>query len=296
MSDRKGIILAGGKGTRLAPVTSVLSKQLLPLYDKPMIYYPLSTLMLCGIREILIITSQNMKSLYQDLLGNGKHWGLNLSYAVQEKPQGIAQSILIGEEFLATSPVVIALGDNLFHGNDLIDLLQSANSRTHGATIFAYSVNDPENYGVLQFNTSGNIINIQEKPTNPKSSFVVTGLYFYDNSVVKKAKNIDFSERGELEITSINNAYLQEKLLNVEMMGRGFTWLDTGTFESLHDASSYVRTLENRQGLKIGCPEEVAWRKAWINTDQLTELAIQYKNSSYGKYLLSLLKNTQNYQ
>ena len=295
MRYRKGIILAGGKGTRLAPITSVLSKQLLPLYDKPMIYYPLSTLMLCGIRDILIITSPSMKNLYQDLLGDGKHWGLNLFFEIQEKPQGIAQSILIGEEFLATSPVVIALGDNLFHGNDLIDLLQSANDRTKGATIFAYSVNDPENYGVLDFNNSGNIINIEEKPKKPKSSFVVTGLYFYDNSVIEKAKKIDFSPRGELEITSINNQYLNESLLNVEMMGRGYTWLDTGTFESLHAASSYVQTLENRQGLKIGCPEEVAWRKGWINNRQLTELAIPYENSSYGQYLLSLLKNTQYY-
>ncbi len=295
MRYRKGIILAGGKGTRLAPITSVLSKQLLPLYDKPMIYYPLSTLMLCGIRDILIITSPSMKNLYQDLLGDGKHWGLNLFFEIQEKPQGIAQSILIGEEFLATSPVVIALGDNLFHGNDLIDLLQSANDRTKGATIFAYSVNDPENYGVLDFNNSGNIINIEEKPKKPKSSFVVTGLYFYDNSVIEKAKKINFSPRGELEITSINNQYLNESLLNVEMMGRGYTWLDTGTFESLHAASSYVQTLENRQGLKIGCPEEVAWRKGWINNRQLTELAIPYENSSYGQYLLSLLKNTQYY-
>jgi len=287
-SLRKGIILAGGTGSRLAPLTSTINKQLFLVYDKPMIYYPLSTLMLCGIKDILIITNPNSLGLYKKLLGNGNNWGINIKYEIQKQPQGIAQSVLIGEKFIGKSPVVIVLGDNLFYGNDLIDILKRADSRMKGGSIFAYSVREPERYGVVQFDKSGAVISIEEKPSNPKSEYAVTGLYFYDNSVVQYAKDLEMSSRGEFEITSINKKYFKEKLLKVEIMGRGITWFDTGTFESLYDAASYIRTLENRQGLKIGCPEEVAFRNGWISNEKLKKLADSLINSNYGKYLLDL--------
>ncbi len=288
-SLRKGIILAGGLGTRLAPLTSVISKQLLPVYDKPMIYYPLSTLMLCGINDILVVTTISSKPLFQSLLGDGKNWGVNFSYKVQSQPDGIAQAILLAEEFVGDSPVVVALGDNIFHGNDLTNVLSVANSRNKGATIFAYPVNDPERYGVVEFDRSGSIINIEEKPDNPKSQYAVPGLYFYDNSVFERVKNLEVSSRGELEITSLNKKYINDQLINVELMGRGMAWLDTGTFDSLHEASTYIRTLEKRQGLKVGCPEEIAWRNGWIDDKQLEKLAKERMNSGYGEYLLRLL-------
>ena len=288
--ERKGILLAGGKGSRLAPLTTVLSKQLMPVFDKPMIYYSLTTLMLCGIKDILIISDPGNIDLYKQLLENGKKWGINISYAVQKKPEGVAQSILIGEKFIGSSPVAIALGDNIFHGNDLISLLRSANSLKKGSTVFAYSVRDPENYGVLKFDESGSVVDIVEKPEKPPSQYVVTGLYFYDNTVIKKTKELTFSSRRELEITDLNIKYLKDKLLNVKIMGRGIAWLDTGTIDALQEASQYIRTLENRQGLKVGCPEEVSWRQGWIDDHQLEKLADNLSNSSYGIYLRKLLK------
>ena len=286
---RKGIILAGGKGTRLAPLTKVISKQLMPVFDKPMIYYPLSTLMLSGIKEYLIITTELDHNLYRQLLGDGSQWGIEFQYAVQSSPDGIAQAFIIGEKFIENSNVAFILGDNLFHGNQLIPKLQDASQIKEGATLFAYTVNDPQRYGVVELNSSGDVISIEEKPEKPKSRNAITGLYFYDNKVVNYAKELKFSKRNELEITDINQIYFNKGNLNVQLMGRGTAWLDTGTIESLHEASSYIRTLEHRQGLKISCPEEIAWRNNWINDMQLENLAKPISKSGYGMYLMKLL-------
>ncbi len=287
--DRKGIILAGGQGTRLYPLTITVSKQLLPIYDKPMIYYPLTTLMLGGIRDILLITTREDKKLFESLLGNGSQFGIKINYEIQKSPGGLAQAFIIGENFIGDSNVVLILGDNLFHGEELSRRFRSCKDNFNGATIFGYSVQDPERYGVIYFNSDGDIEKIIEKPTSPKSSLAVTGLYFYDNSVIKKAKSIKPSGRGELEISDINNLYLREKKLNVEIMSRGIAWLDTGKFDSLHDAGGYIRTLENRQGLKIGSPEEAAWRMGWISNQELSQLAEKLSKSDYGKYLQNLV-------
>ena len=289
-SLRKGILLAGGQGKRLAPLTSAFSKQLMPVYDKPMIYYSLTTLMLCGIKNILLICDPDNIDLYHRLLGDGSKWGIELSFAIQQNPEGVAQSVLIGEEFIDSSHIAIALGDNIFHGNEFITLLRSADTLKKGSTVFAYPVRDPENYGVLTFDESGSAVKIEEKPQRPPSQYAVTGLYFYDNTVVERAKELTFSPRGELEISDLNIKYLNEKLLNVKIMGRGIAWLDTGTIDALQEASQYIRTLEHRQGLKIGCPEEVAWRQGWINDQELEQLADDMKNSSYGKYLIKILE------
>jgi len=286
---RKGIILAGGKGSRLSPLTMATSKQLMPVYDKPMIHYPLSTLILADIKEILIITNPEDKFIFEKLLGDGKSWGLDISYGIQQEPNGLAEAFIIGEKFLSDSPVALALGDNLFHGNELITKLKQANAADKGGTIFAYPVIDPERYGVVEFDNNGKVVGIEEKPLNPKSSFAITGLYFYDNTIVSKAKSLKPSKRGELEITEINQMYLKEGNLKVEVFGRGMAWLDTGTFDSLHEASSYIRTLEHIQGLKACCPEEIVWRKGWITDDQLKELALRYGENDYGNYLYRLL-------
>ncbi len=291
--SRKGIILAGGTGKRLRPITFALSKQLMPVYDKPMIYYPLTTLMLCGIRDILIISSPDQQDGFKRLLGNGSQFGIKFSYEVQQRPEGIAQAFLIGEKFLAESPVAMILGDNLFHGSDLVSLLSSATSRKEGSTIFAYPVRNPEEYGVIQIDSSGYPIKIDEKPNKILSNLAVTGLYFYDNSVIERTKEIKPSSRGELEITSINKGYLKDGLLKVEIMGRGMAWLDTGTFDSLQEAGSYIHTLQNRQGLKIGCPEEIAWRRGWINDDQLCKASKALSQSGYGEYLFNLLNRNK---
>ena len=289
--DRKGIILAGGSGTRLSPLTNSISKQLLPIYDKPLIYYPLTTLMLAGIREILIITTTTHLDLFRKLLGNGSKLGINITYKTQLKPNGIAEAFLIGEEFIRNSYSALILGDNLFHGHNLINHLKNANQNKKGATIFLYPVNDRERYGIVNCDKNGNILDIKEKPKKPKSNLAVTGLYLYDQTVIDRAKSLKPSKRGELEITSINQSYLNDGILFAENFGRGMTWLDTGTFDSLHDAGSYIRTLENRQGLKIGCPEEAAWNSGWINDDQLRELALPLAKSSYGTYLENLILN-----
>ncbi len=288
---RKGIILAGGHGTRLAPLTNHISKQLLSIYDKPMIYYPLSTLMLSGIKDInLIVNPENKESFFR-LLGDGRKWGINIYYSEQIKPNGIAEGIILSEKFINGSPSALILGDNLFHGSSLMKHLKSGDSIKIGATIFAYRVKDPERYGVLELNNNYKVLGIEEKPINPKSNYAATGLYFYDESVVEKAKQVRTSKSGELEITSINQMYLEQNNLNVEIMGRGMAWLDTGTHESLHKASSFIRTLEDRQGLKVSCPEEIAWRQKWINDEQLEEIAQPLLKSGYGKYLLNLLEN-----
>ena len=289
MIKRKGIILAGGKGSRLHPLTEAVSKQLLPIYDKPMIYYPISTLMSIGIQDILIITTPHDQESFKKLLGDGAKWGINFQYKIQEKPAGLAQAFTIGKEFLGTSPSVLILGDNLFHGSSLNKTFNDGNNRIKGATVFAYAVKDPERYGVLDFNADGLVINIEEKPKNPKSNYAITGIYFFDNSVIEKSLKVKPSKRGEYEITDINNMYLLEKSLHVEIMGRGTAWLDTGNHDSLHEASGYIKTLENRQGLKVGCPEEIAWRNNWISDKEFKDLAENIKSSSYGNYLLSLI-------
>lgn len=288
MKDRKGIILAGGSGTRLYPITYSVSKQLLPIYDKPMIYYPLSTLMSCGINEILIITTKEDIENFKALLGNGSKWGINIEYIIQPSPDGLAQAFILGEEFIDKSPCVLILGDNIFHGENMQSLLQNASNRRSGASIFAYQVSDPERYGVVNINENNIPINIEEKPINPKSNLAITGLYFYDEHVCDYAKKIKPSSRGEYEITDLNNLYLYDNNLDVEIMNRGYTWLDTGTHDSLIEASSFVATIQKRQGLVIACPEEIALQKNWITKSDLINLAQPLLKSSYGKYLLKI--------
>jgi len=288
--QRKGIILAGGSGTRLHPATLAISKQLLPVFDKPMIYYPLSTLMLAGIRDILIISTPQDTPRFQQLLGDGCQWGLNLQYAIQPSPDGLAQAFLIGEAFIGNSPSALVLGDNIFYGHDLHHLLANAMARTEGASVFAYHVNDPERYGVAEFDAQGKVLSLEEKPKQPKSNYAVTGLYFYDARVVELAKTLKPSSRGELEITDLNRLYLEQGKLSVEIMRRGYAWLDTGTHDSLLDASQFIATLENRQGLKVACPEEIAFRKGWISAENLQALAEPLIKSGYGQYLLRVLK------
>jgi glucose-1-phosphate thymidylyltransferase len=287
--QRKGIILAGGSGTRLHPATLAISKQLLPVYDKPMIYYPLSTLMLGGIRDILIISTPQDTPRFQQLLGDGARWGLNLSYAVQESPDGLAQAFIIGEDFLGNAPSALVLGDNLFYGHDFNQLLERANARTDCASVFAYHVQDPERYGVVEFNADGKAMSLEEKPAVPRSNYAVTGLYFYDENVAQMARSLKPSSRGELEITDLNRMYMDIGKLNVEIMGRGYAWLDTGTHESLLDAGQFIATIEQRQGLKVACPEEIAYRKGWINAAQLEALAAPLRKNGYGQYLVRVL-------
>jgi glucose-1-phosphate thymidylyltransferase len=287
---RKGIVLAGGSGTRLHPATLAVSKQLLPVFDKPMVYYPLSTLMLAGIREVLIISTPQDTPRFEQLIGNGEKWGMKVEYAVQPSPDGLAQAFIIGEQFLNGSPAALILGDNIFHGHDLHHILMRANSQDVGATVFAYHVKDPHRYGIAEFDKSGRVLSLEEKPAKPKSNYAVTGLYFYDKDVVEYAKKIKPSARGELEITDLNSLYLENNSLSVELLGRGFSWLDTGTHESLLEAGNYVATLENRQGLKVCCPEEIAYKNKWISADRLKELAKPLEKSSYGKYLMAVLE------
>ena len=291
-NNRRGIILAGGSGTRLHPITQAVSKQLLPVYDKPMIYYPLSTLMLAGIREVLIITTPHDQPAFERLLGDGSRWGMEIQYAVQPNPDGLAQAFLIGADFLNGSAAALVLGDNLFHGHDLVPQLVSTDQHSEGATVFAYPVSDPERYGVAEFDSDGKVLSLEEKPAKPKSRYAVTGLYFYDSSVVERARRVQPSSRGELEITDLNQMYLEDGLLSVELMGRGMAWLDTGTCDSLNDAGGYIRTLEHRQGLKVGCPEEVAWRQGWISNSSLEALALPLKKSGYGTYLMQMLEES----
>ena len=287
---RKGIILAGGSGTRLHPATLAISKQLLPVYDKPMVYYPLSTLMLAGIREILIISTPQDIPRYQQLLGDGSQWGLDLSYVVQPTPDGLAQAFILGEEFIGDDHCALVLGDNIFFGHDFSKLLANASAKESGATVFAYHVQDPERYGVAEFDATGKVLSLEEKPKHPKSNYAITGLYFYDKNVVQLAKQIKPSHRGELEITDLNQLYLDQGQLSVELMGRGHAWLDTGTHDSLLEASQFIATVEKRQGLKIACPEEIAFHNEWISREQLAELAKSLAKNGYGQYLLNLLK------
>jgi glucose-1-phosphate thymidylyltransferase len=288
--NRKGILLAGGSGTRLYPATHVVSKQLLPVYDKPMVYYPLSTLMLAGIREILVISTPQDTPRFEQLLGDGSRWGISLRYAVQPRPEGIAQAFLIGADFIGRDPCALVLGDNIFYGHDLAVLVQAAAAKSEGATIFAYHVRDPERYGVVEFDAQGRAISIEEKPRQPKSRYAVTGLYFYDNDVVAIARSLRPSARGELEITDVNRWYLERGRLEVVPLGRGYAWLDTGTHEALLEASRFIETIERRQGLKIACPEEIAYRMGYIDACQLEELAAAYRNNGYGEYLLGVLR------
>ncbi len=287
--NRRGIILAGGSGTRLYPVTQVISKQLLPVYDKPMVYYPLSTLMLGGIRDILLISTPHDLPRFEELLGDGSLWGINISYQVQPSPDGLAQAFILGDKFIGNHHSALVLGDNIFYGHDFHQLLGNANCRDAGATVFAYHVHDPERYGVAEFDANNRVISLEEKPTIPKSNYAVTGLYFYDTNVVDIAKSIKPSERGELEITDVNKVYLDRGLLNVEVMGRGYTWLDTGTHESLLEAGQFISTIENRQGLKIACPEEIAFRNGWIRASDIEKLAKPMMKNGYGQYLLRVL-------
>ena len=288
---RKGIILAGGSGTRLYPITQAISKQLLPVYDKPMVYYPLSVLMLAGIREVLVINTPHEQDLFKRLLGDGSRWGMRIEYAAQPSPDGLAQAFLIGREFLADSPSCLVLGDNIFYGHGLTELLQRANAREHGATVFGYRVRDPERYGVAEFDASGKVVGLEEKPPQPKSNYAVTGLYFYDARVCDFAENLKPSPRGELEITDLNRCYLDDGSLQLEKMGRGYAWLDTGTHESLVEASTYIETIEKRQGLRVCCPEEIAFHNGWIDAAQLRALAQPLAKNGYGQYLLSLLEH-----
>ena len=290
LQKRKGIILAGGSGSRLYPVTQSISKQLLPVYDKPMIYYPLSTLMLAGIQDILIISTPHDTPRFELLLGDGKQWGLNIQYKIQPSPDGLAQAFILGDTFIGNDLSALVLGDNIFYGHDLNELLMNAMKREEGATVFAYHVNDPERYGVAEFDKSNKVLSLEEKPKNPKSKYAVTGLYFYDKNVVSMAKSLKPSARGELEITDLNRLYLEKQKLNVEIMGRGYAWLDTGTHDSLLEASQFIATLENRQGLKVSCPEEISYRQGWINADQLEKLAAPLSKNGYGHYLQRILK------
>ena len=288
--NRRGIILAGGSGSRLYPVTQAVSKQLMPVYDKPMVYYPLSTLMLAGIRDVLLISTPQDTPRFADLLGDGTRWGMNIQYAVQPSPDGLAQAFIIGKNFVAQQPSALVLGDNIFYGHDLVKLLSNANQRSVGASVFAYHVTDPERYGVVEFDAALRAVSIEEKPQRPKSNYAVTGLYFYDQQVCDIAADIKPSARGELEITDVNKRYLEQGHLNVETMGRGYAWLDTGTHDSLLEAASFISTLQKRQGLQVACPEEIAFRQGWIGAEQLAALADPLKKNGYGQYLLSLLK------